>query len=252
MFKQTAFAAIVVILSTITPSAQPPNKLASDSRANGKPEELLPSPEATKAIARLGDLSPTTIRERLQQMRPQAYLASVAHVKKLVELQDLLIVSNGGVGKLKAALQPVLAYHKRSQMPIYVLRSEQPRAYLIERAVIVITTRMMVIASAEEIRGVVAHELAHEYVWNERSEALQAKDGKRMRECELFCDAVASFSLKEIGDDPASYGRILGRLTQISIVAGITAGNTTRREAFTHPSLDARKKLNKFLCQRLD
>jgi hypothetical protein len=107
---------------------------------------------------------------------------------------------------------------------------------------------MMVIASDEEMRGIVAHELAHEYVWDERVKAKAAKDGKLMRECELFCDAVAAFTLKEIGDDPASYGRIIERLT----IVGINAGSATRHESDTHPSLDARKKLNKFLCQWFD
>jgi hypothetical protein len=63
----------------------------------------------------------------------------------------------------------------------------------------------------------------------------------------LFCDAVATFTLKEIGDDPASYGRILERLT----IIGSKIGNSTMRETNTHPSLALRQKLNKFLCQRL-
>jgi hypothetical protein len=32
---------------------------------------------------------------------------------------------------------------------------------------------------------------------------------------------------------------------------GITAGNITRSETKTHPSLEARVKLNQWLCQRL-
>ena len=116
---------------------------------------------------------------------------------------------------------------------------------MVERAVIIITTRMMVIASDEEIRGIVAHELAHEYVWEELAKARIEKDAKLMRECELFCDAVAAFTLKETGDDPASYGRIIERLT-------ILGGITTLKESDTHPSLDARKKLNKFLCRLMD
>ena len=248
MFKQIAGAAILVTLSTITPTAQPPTKLASDSRANEKSEELLPSLEATKAIARLGDLSSDAIRERLKQMRQPAYLPGPALVNKIVELQRLPIAESKRVDRLKAALQSVLDYHERGKMPIYVLRSELPKAYLVERAAIIITTRMMVIASDEEIRGIIAHELAHEYVWDERIKAMKEKDRKLMRECELFCDAVAAFTLKEIGDDPASYGRILERLT----IIGINAGNAMRQESDSHPSLEAREKLNKFLSQRLD
>jgi hypothetical protein len=248
MFKQIALAAILVILSTITPTAQPLNKLASDSRANGMLEEPLPSPEAARAIARLGDLSSAAIRDCLRRMRLPAYLPGPFLVNKIVEAQRSPIAESKRVDQLKAALQPVLDYHERGKMPIVVLRSELPKAYLVERAAIIITTRMMVIASNEEIRGIIAHELAHEYVWDERVKAKTEKDGKLMRECELFCDAVAAFTLKEIGDEPASYGRILERL----IIVGIKAGNLTMSETDTHPSLDARKKLNKFLSHRLN
>lgn len=252
MFKQPALAAILVILSTITPAAQPSDKLAtkpsSDRRANEKPEELLPTLEAAKAIARLGDLSPATIRERLRRMRLPAYLPGPFLVNKIVEAQRLSIAESKRVDQLKAALQPVLDYHERGKMPIVVLWSEKPKAYLVERAAIIITTRMMVIASDEEIRGIVAHELAHEYVWDDRIKATKEKDGKLMRECELFCDAVAAFTLKEVGDDPTSYARVLERLTAI----GIMARSATRHESDTHPSLDSRKKLNKFICQRLN
>jgi hypothetical protein len=133
-------------------------------------------------------------------------------------------------------------------MPIYVLWSDQPKAYVVDRSVIIITTRLMISATDEEIRGIAAHELAHEYVWDESAKAREAKDWKLMRECELFCDAVAAFTQKEIGDDPASYSRILVRLTMI----GSKTGSVTKSESDTHPSLDACKKLNKFLCQRLD
>lgn len=248
MFKQAALTAILIIASQATVIAQPLKSLTRDSKAEEKPEKLLAGTETAKAIERLGDLSSAAIRERLKQMRKPAYLPGPVLVNRIVELQHLPIAKSKRVDELNAALQPVLDYHERGKMPIYVLRSEQPKAYMVERAVIIITTRMMVIASNEEIRGIIAHELAHEYMWGERLKAMKEKDGKLMRECELFCDAVAAFTLKEIGDDPSSYGRIIERLT----IIGITAGNATRQESDTHPSLDARKKLNRFLCQRLD
>jgi len=247
MFKQVALAAILIIAFTSTVTGQATKNLAANSNAEAKWEESLGGAEAIGALARLGDLSPAAIRERLRLMRQPANLPSPALVNEIIEAQRQPIVYGKRVDQLKAALQPVLDYHGRGKMPIYVLRSEQPQAYLVGRAVILITTRMMVIATDEEIRGIIAHELAHEYVWDERVKAMKEKDAKLMRECELFCDAVAAFTLKEIGDDPASYGRILERLTEI----GIMTRATTRHESETHPALDLRKKLNKFLCQRL-
>ena len=246
MRQRIALTVSLIIAFTSTITGQPLNNIAPHAKANSKPAELPEGTEAAKALARLGDLSSATIRERLQQMRPLDYRPGSFLVNKIVEAQHLPMVNNKRVDQLKAALQPVLDYHGRSKLPMVVLRSEQPKAYLVERATIIITTRMMAIASEEEIRGIIAHELAHEYVWQETVKAMKEKDWKLRRECELFCDAVAAFTLKELGDDPASYGRILERLTEI----GIIARSATRHESDTHPSLDARKKLNKFLCQR--
>ena len=244
MRKPITFAIVFIIAFVITSAGQPLN----NAKANSKRAELPEGAEAAKAIARLGDLSPNPIRERLKQMRQPAYLPGSFLVNKIVEAQNLPVANNKRVDQLKAALQPVLDYHERSQMPIYVLWSDQPKAYLVDCAVLFITTRLMIISTEEELRGIVAHELAHEYVWNERVKAKKANDGPMMRECELFCDVVAAITLKEIGDDPASYGRIPVRLT----IIGINAGSTMKQESDTHPSLDTRKKLNKFLCQRLD
>ena len=247
MFKQVVFAAILIIAVTVTGNGQIAKNFGADSNANGPWEEPLGGAEAARAIARLGYLAPTAIRERLKQLRQPDNLSSKALMNQIVQAQELPIVNTSRVAQLKAALQPVLDYHERSRMPIYVLRSDHPKAYMVECSVIIITTRMMDIASEEEIRGIVAHELAHEYVWNECARALKEKNWKLRRECELFCDSVAAFTLREIGDDPASYGRILERLTYI----GINAGSTTRAETDTYPSLGERKKLNKFLCRVL-
>ena len=248
MFKQLAFTAILSVMLTVTSNGQAQKYFNANTKAAGSSAESMGGLEAASAITRLGDLSPAAMRERLQRMRLPAYLPGPMLVNRIVELQHLPIADSKRVDQLKAALQPVLAYHERSRMPIVVLRSEQHKAYLVERAVIIITTRMMMIASDEEIRGVVAHELAHEYLWEESVKSLKDKNWELRRECELFCDAVAAFTLKEIGADPASYGRILVRLT----IIGIKAGNATHYESDTHPSLDVRQKLNKFLCQRFD
>ncbi len=248
MRKPITFAIVFIIAFTSAITGQPLNKAASNTKAKSKQVELLEGTEGAKAIARLGDLSRLVLRERLKQMRQPYSQPSPLHVSEIIEEQHLSIASCKSVDRLKVVLQPVLDYHGRSLMSIYVLWSDQPKAYSVDRTAIFITTGLLIHASDEELRGIVAHELAHEYVWDERKNARQMKDVRLMRECELFCDAVAAFTLKEIGDDPVSYGRILERVTGIEIKAGIGS----RYESDTHPSLETRKKLNKFLCQQLD
>jgi peptidase M48-like protein len=210
--------------------------------------QTIKTTETERALARLGDLSPNAVGRRLSEMRPPAYQPGQVLLNVIIRRQELTVISGERVERLKAALQPVLAYHDRDgKLPVYVLRSEQPKAMLVDRAALIITTKLMLITSEAELRGIVAHELAHEYIWEERARAFDEKDESLLREIELFCDVVAAITLKEIGDDPACYAEALKRMTYV----GATAGNLTRSQTKTHPSLDARVKLNRWLCQRL-
>jgi hypothetical protein len=231
MLKQITLAAIFALgLSTI---------IAGQTRK---------SDETERALARLGDLAPDEARRRLIGMRPPAYQPGQFLLNVIIKRQELTVVSNERVERIKAALQPVLAYHDRDgKLPIYVLRSEQPKAMLVDRAALIITTKLTIITNEVELRGIVAHELAHEYLWKERDRAFEEKDESLLREIELFCDAVAAITLKEIGDDPACYAEALKRMTYV----GITAGNITRSKTKTHPSLDERLKLNRWICKQL-
>jgi Zn-dependent protease with chaperone function len=125
--------------------------------------------ETERALARLGDLSPDAVRRRLSEMRPPAYRPGPYLINEIIKREGLSVFSGERVERLKAALQPVLAYHGRDgKLPIYVLRSEQPKAFVANRAALFITTRLMDITSEAELRGIVAHELAHQYLWEER------------------------------------------------------------------------------------
>jgi predicted Zn-dependent protease len=210
--------------------------------------QTIKTTETERALARLGDLSPKAARRRLNEMRPPAYQPGQFLINEIIKREELPVFSGEKVERLKAALQPVLAYHERDgKMPIYVLRSDQPKAFVACRAALIITTKLMLITSEAEMRGIVAHELAHEYFWVDRDRAFNEKDESLLREIELFCDAVAAITLKEIGDDPACYAEALKRMTYV----GIAAGNATRSQTRTHPSLDARLKLNQWLSKQL-
>ena len=210
--------------------------------------QTIKTTETERALARLGDLSPDAARRRLSQMRPPAYQPGPFLLNEIIKRQELPVCSSQRVERLKESLQPVLAYHDRDgKLPIIVLRSDQPKAFVVARVALIITSKLMFITSESELRGIVAHELAHDYLWEERDRAFKEKNESLLREIELFCDAVAAITLKEIGDDPAYYAQALKRMTYV----GSTAGNTTRSETKTHPSLDARVKLNRWLCRRL-
>jgi len=100
MFKQVALTAILTIAFTITINGQPLKNSATDSKADGKWEESISGAEAAKALARLGDLTPASIRERLKHLRQPANLPTPALVNKIIEAQRLPIAESKGVDRL--------------------------------------------------------------------------------------------------------------------------------------------------------
>jgi hypothetical protein len=71
------------------------------------------STETERALARLGNLSPNGVRRRLSEMRPPAYQPGQVLLNMIIKRQKLTVISGERVERLKAALQPVLAYHYR-------------------------------------------------------------------------------------------------------------------------------------------
>src|SRR5262245_28154497 len=69
--------------------------------------------ETERALARLGDLSPAAARLRLSEMRPPAYQAGQFLLNVIIKRLELTVISGERVERLKASLQPVLAYHGR-------------------------------------------------------------------------------------------------------------------------------------------
>jgi hypothetical protein len=53
--------------------------------------------------------------------------------------------------------------------------------------------------TGEEFAGLVAHEVAHEYVWNEYVTATRRRDDARIRALELRCDGLAVLTLHRLG-----------------------------------------------------
>src|SRR5262245_39423492 len=76
--------------------------------------------ETERALSRLGDLAPDAVRRRLSELRPPAYQPGQYLLNEIVKRKELTVISGERVERLKAALQPALAYHERDgKLPIF-------------------------------------------------------------------------------------------------------------------------------------
>ena len=102
-----------------------------------------------------------------------------------------------------AALDPVLRLHGRKGVyGLKVIALPQAWTGLYERAVLLISLPALRLLDSEELQAVVAHEIGHEYVWQEYAIAQRRNDIARLRELELTCDAIAVLTLMRLGVNP--------------------------------------------------
>jgi hypothetical protein len=142
--------------------------------------------------------------------------------------------------KLKE-LGPVLRLHAREGVyELKVIALPQAWVGLYERAVLLMSLPALRLLDSEELQAVVAHEIGHEYVWQEYALARTHNDIARLRELELACDALAVLTLARIGVKPDR------------LVTAVEKGLRFNRDRFgrpnnenSYPSLKARRELVK-------
>lgn len=69
-------------------------------------------------------------------------------------------------------------------------------------AAILITEPALELLTVEELQAEAAHELGHEYFWNEYELARRSQQYHHLRELELRCDGIAVITLKQLGLNP--------------------------------------------------
>ena len=86
-----------------------------------------------------------------------------------------------------------------------------------------------------------AHEAAHEYVWEEWQRADKRDDWKRLRELELVCDGIAVVILQQLGLETSSLIRGFEKLTYLNLLWLGSPRNPSRYPTLAERSEFARK-----------
>jgi hypothetical protein len=184
------------------------------------------------------------INAALASMRPDA--VSESDKKKLLEDLPLVTAANRvndhkRLEHLVARVQGALKLHGRAGiMEIIVFNDSRPIVYNKPGVVVVLSTEVLKIVGDDDaaLIGVVAHELAHEYVALPMLYALRAANNLKTSELELFCDAVAVVTILSLRMNPDSYRKALERICRHSQEAAFL-----NEGSGSHPSLDARLRL---------
>lgn len=104
-----------------------------------------------------------------------------------------------------AALAPILEFFGRTGIidPEVIDDNETTFIGLYERCALIITQKALDLLSKQEIQAVAAHELAHEWYWDEYRLARESKQDDKVQEIELRCDGIAILALGRLGLNPS-------------------------------------------------
>jgi hypothetical protein len=136
-----------------------------------------------------------------------------------------------------ATLTRVLVFHERS-MVVHVEIIDVVQAFvgLHARSIILISRRALQLLSSAELQALVAHEIGHDYFWNEYQRAQERNDMRVLRAVELKCDGIAALTLVTLGIDPRILTSAARKLTWVNEKLGATANSSD------YPSVSERER----------
>ena len=105
------------------------------------------------------------------------------------------------------------------------------------RAVILISEPALEVLDADQLQAAVAHEVAHEYVWEEWHRAARQDDGRRLRQLELICDGIATVILHQLGLNSSALITGFEKMIQLNL---LSLG--TPLKPWKYPTLDQRRE----------
>ena len=171
------------------------------------PREILASDPAA-FIQLLDDFRPSPVTSETKQM----VLKSLP-----LELKDRAVNARDRA-KLEGLYPVLCAVQRDAVYEIRVIESPSATIAIDGRAVLLISERALGVLDADQLRAAVAHEAAHEYVWEEWQRADKRDDWKRLRELELVCDGIAVVILQQLGLETSSLIRGFEKLTYLNLL----------------------------------
>jgi len=116
----------------------------------------------------------------------------------------------GKLGRIRA----VLALHDRADaIEVKLIDVFQAAVGLHARTVTLISRKALNLLTAEEVQALAAHEIGHDYFWDEYEQAAAREQWQVVRELELRCDAVALLTLRALGLDSRSLASAIRKLS---------------------------------------
>jgi hypothetical protein len=123
-----------------------------------------------------------------------------------------------------ASLDPVFEFHDRTGlMQVKVIDVGHAFVGLHARTVLLLSRDALSLVTAAELQALAAHELGHEFFWEEYQTALASNQDAALQEMELLCDGIAVMTLRALGRTAESLVTAVTKMTRYNERRGATA-----------------------------
>src|SRR4051794_26680668 len=152
------------------------------------------------ALDRFQRFSPYGFAAALAARRPPLLPPSVVAqvVAELPKAGEVKRVSASSQHKLDAIAAVLRVYHRDGAYRVVVFETPEARVALHARFVLLVSDAALQVLSPVQLQAIVAHEIGHEYVWEEYETAKNAGKSTKIRELELFCDGFSMITMTQI------------------------------------------------------
>jgi len=161
-------------------------------------------PAAQAALRYFESIRVADFETLLRQLRRPAPPPSVrARVIRNLPVEEKLTPSVQESAKLEGLL-PVLAFHERERViDLWLIKAGGLAIVGFHaRTVLFVSREALRLFEKSELLAIGAHELGHEYVWNDYEEAQREGNARRLQELELRCDGFAVITMAALRVDP--------------------------------------------------
>jgi Zn-dependent protease with chaperone function len=125
-----------------------------------------------------------------------------SHVLDGLPKEGALLPSPAELEKIAAAAVLLKYSAREGAISFQVIDLNHAFVGLYQRTVVLVSRQLLNMVSPPEFVAFVAHEVGHDYDWEDYFSAMQKKNRVRMQQLELRADAIAVLTLKRIGGDP--------------------------------------------------
>jgi hypothetical protein len=204
-------------------------------------------PVTTRAMAFFETAAVGHVDSFLRDRRP-ASLSPALRAQVLASLpRDGELTPSDAERAKFAALDPVFEFHDRKGLvQVKVIDVGHAFVGLHARTVLLLSRDALSLVTPDELQALAAHELGHEFFWDEYQKALASHEEASMRELELLCDGIAVMTLRALGRAPDGLVSAVTKMTRYNERLGATASGGS------YVSLEARRDFIEGVATLLD